>query len=216
MKSYLTALWIHISATLIVAIGFSSCQKEGLSNHLKKTWGEYGDYYSFDEGLLFDNSEYHERYLYYSYGSMHRIFGLKVESSVLTIHYHSYSLSSMPWNGKEVDLSFRLSVDSLLYEPGKKWEMKTESDNDSCGSVSFGGAYQDKMIYSGYEDWEISGWISFTLGEERNFDASPPFYGRYYWVPDLRFEFELRGPDGEIVSVEEGYIRMIDRDCSDI
>ncbi len=202
---------------VILMIGFSSCPRLDISKYQKNTWEEYGDYYSFNEGLVFDNSEYHERSPLLGNGMTNRRFASKVELNILTVFYTSHDLSSLPQGkGKEVGLSFVLSVDSLLYEPGKKWEMTTESDIDSCGSVSFSGVYHGKTIYSGYDGWEISGWISFTLGEERNVDVSPPFYGRYYWVPDLRFEFKLHGPDGEVLPVEEGYIHMIDRDCADI
>ena len=180
--------------TLVVVMGLSSCSTK------EKTWRDYGDYYSFDEGFYFDGLEYHERYHALRNGMMLPWFSMTIWSSVIKIQYHSYDLSSSPWDReKNADLSFYLVADSLLYEPGKKWEMKAESNGRNCGEVSFSGEYDGKDFITGTDGWDISGWISFTIGD--NMGTS------YYWIQDCKFEFEVTTPDGKVLPITDGYKR---------
>lgn len=181
---------------LFVSLWLSSCCTE------EKTWRDYGDFYSFDEGFYFDGLEYHERLKFFRNGMMLPWFSMTIWSSVIKIQYSSYDLSSSPWDGgKSADLYFSLVADSLLYEPGKKWEMKMDSDGRNCGIVEFSGCYNGKVFYTGHEGWDINGWISFTIGE--NWGTT------YYEIQDCTFEFVITGPDNEVLPITDGYKRHI-------
>lgn len=193
MRRYYASL---LSIALAISLGFTSCSTK------EKTWRDYGDFHSFDEGFYFDGNEYHERLHVLRNGMMTPSFAMKIWSSVIQIHYASYALSTSPWGGgKSSILRFSLVADSLHYEPGKKWEMKVESDGRDCGEVGFSGDYDGKVFHTGYEGWDIKGWISFTIGEKLN--------TKYYKIQDCRFEFEITGPDGEELSITDGYKRHV-------
>ena len=189
--------------TLVVAMGLSSCCTK------ETTWRDYGDFYSFDEGLYFDGLEYHERHYAFRNGMMLPWFAMKIWSSVIKMQYSSYDLASSPWRGgNSVYLHFTLVADSLLYEPGKRWEMKGVSDGRNCGEVVFSGEYNGEDFDTGYHGWDIKGWLSFTIGDHMgaNYDNMG---ANYYWIKDCRFEFEITGPNGEILSITEGYKRHV-------
>lgn len=171
-----------------------SCAKQ------EETWRDYGDFYSFDEGFYYDGLEYHERLYLFRNGMMLPWFSMTICSSVIKIHYHSYRLSSSPWEGgKDAYIGFYLVADSLLYEPGKHWEMRTKSEGENCGEVVFSGSYNGEDFLTGYNGWDIKGWISFIIGEHDSTE--------YYKVKDCRFEFEINGPNGELLPVTNGYKR---------
>lgn len=189
---------MKIKTLIILIFGATilfSCFKE-------KTWRDYGDYYSFNEGFLFDGKEYHERIGLFRNGMMFRTFGVRVEDSVMTLIYKSYWLSSKPYGPCDAVLSFSLTIDSCSFDNGKKWEMVSEQqfsklDNPvGVGSVLF-------RRDNGIKDSTVCGWLSFTLGSMR-YDG---YSYRIYLVQDLSFEFELTWPEEGVLRISEGYIR---------
>ena len=173
----------------------------------KSSWKDYGDYYSFDEGFRFNGEEYHERLIALRNGMMHRHFVLGVYDSMMCISYSSYFLSNEPRGSRDALLRFNLTIDSCLFSNGVKWKMVGMNpyrdtslviNGEPAGIVEFG----HKRISS---DWDIQGWISFSIGDiVKEFKEHNV---RIYDCPECLFEFELIGPDNQVMKISDGYIR---------
>ena len=193
-------LFLSVCLLFVLIVLVPSCSKS------KSSWKDYGDYYSFDEGFRFDGEEYHERLMALRNGMMHRNYVLSVSDSVMKIYYASYYLSTKPRGSRDALLAFELTIDSCLFTNGLKWRMIGMSpfrdtsliiNGQPAGVVEFN---HNKITSA----WDIQGWISFSVGnlvkefKEQNV--------RIYDCPECLFEFELTGPDNQVMKISDGYI----------
>ena len=171
-------LFLSVCLLFVLIVLVPSCSKS------KSSWKDYGDYYSFDEGFRFDGEEYHERLMALRNGMMHRKYVLSVSDSVMKIYYASYYLSTKPRGSRDALLAFGLTIDSCLFTNGLKWRM-----------IGMSPFRDTSLIINGQPAGVVNLVKEF---KEQNV--------RIYDCPECLFEFELTGPDNQVMKISDGYI----------
>lgn len=170
---------------ILIIIGFilelTSCLKE-------KTWRDYGDYYSFDEGFIWDGKEYHERKRVYWFGLGHRWLTVFRSYERYTFHYEQQNYSCSP----EGD-TFCLDIYSYI---------------DTANFRRYDRLYVDwpnldVLFWRGNTDYTVlDGWLSFCVeGDQRDKIEYCSCI-----MPEAHFEFKVQSPDGTISFLKDGYI----------
>lgn len=168
----------------------SSCSKE-------KTWRDYGDYYSFDEGFMWDGKECHERKQTFWFGFGHRWLSVYRSYGEYVFRYRQQNYSFSP----EGD-TFCLSIVSHIgIDNYRKHDRLYVVDDPSLDHI--GGSHLDVSFWRGKTYYTVlDGWISFCIeGDQRdNIEYCK------CTMPEAHFEFKVKSPDGTISFLKEGYI----------